>query len=425
MTRRERRLLVAIFVGSRALMAFYAGFPQAYPRYPYVTGDLYAYYDWAERIFAGLRPYTQAPMPYPPGVYPPGVLPLIVGPYLAKIALGLPYRLVFIGVMVAVDAVTLWGLARLSRRRNSRLGMWLWVIGLPLLGPMCWRRLDLVAALTTVWALECLAAGRSVAGGALLGYGAVVKVYPAFLLAPAIAVAAPRVRLAAGAVVAAALFLLPSATAVPAVIANVSYSHVQRGIQIDSTWSNVLLLAAQFGYDVAVENRSAAYEVTSPAVAALKLLSTVLSIGVVVAGSGLAYRRLARNDAVGIAMVWFAVIACLLLTASVLPAQFLIWLLATAAGAAGLAGLGRFSAVLLLSSLALTQVLYLFLYTRLTGMFADTVMVLTVRNVLLAAVAVSAARAVSAKKGDHGPPPLASLTKVDSEHTRGNGWAQP
>jgi hypothetical protein len=398
MTRPELRLLVAIFIGTRVLMAFLAEFPQTYtPTVPFLTGDLYAYHDWAQRILAGVGIYTH--LPYPPGVYPPGVLPFILAPGLAKVALGLPYRAVFIAVMVVVDAVTLLGLARLSRRRNTRLGMWLWVIGLPLLGPLCWSHLDLVPALTTVWALVCLDAGRSAAAGAWLGYGAVAKVYPAFLLASAITIAAPRARLTAGAVVAAALFLVPTASVLPAVIDNVVFYHSPRGIQIDSTWSNLLLLAAQFGSDVTVVRRYGAFEVTSAAVPALKLLSTVLSVGVVVASCVLAYRRLERNDTVGIAALWFAVIGWLLLTGSVLSLQFLIWLLALGAGAAAIAGGGRFSAVLLLFSLALTQVIYFFLYRRLTWMFTDAVIVLTVRNVLLAVLAISATRAVWAGNG--------------------------
>ena len=397
MRTRELRFMVAIFVASRVLMAFLAAFPDAYTGTALpVNMDVFLYYGWAQQILAGSRPYVDIAIEYPPGT-----LPFIVGPGAAKAALGIPYRLGFIGLMVVVDALTLWGLIRLTRRRQTGLAAWMWVIGLPLLGPLCWVRLDLVPALTTVWALERLVAGRPAAGAAWLGCGALVKVYPAFLLPSAFITAARGWRPVAAAAGAAAVFLLPVASALPALVESVVFYHAGRGIEIGSVSSNLLLVAGQFGYDVVVVYRSGAFEVSSAAVPTLKLLSTALSIAVVTASCAIAYWRLPRNDVVGLATLWFAVIASLLVTGSVLSPQFLIWLLAVGAGAYAVAGAGRPAMVLLIVSLALTQVLYPFRYSRLAWMFTDAVILLTIRNGLLAALAVLAAREVWSRMTRH------------------------
>jgi hypothetical protein len=397
MHKRELRLMIAVFVATRVLMAFLAAFPDAYTGTAVpVIMDVFLYYGWAQQILAGLRPYVDVTIEYPPGT-----LPFIVGPGLAKAALGIPYRLGFIGLMIVVDAVTLWGLTRLSRRRQTALAAWLWVIGLPLLGPLCWLRLDLIPALTTVWALERLIAGRSAVGAAWLGCGVLVKVYPAFLLPSAFIIAARGWRPAAAAAAAGAVFLVPVASALPALIDSVVFYHAARGIEIGSTWSNLLLIAGQFGYDVTIAYRYGAVEVTGAAVPALRLLSTALSIAVVTASCAIAHWRLPRYDTIGLAILWYAVIALLLLTGSVFSPQFLIWLLAVGAGAYAVTGVVKSSIILLMFSLAVTQVLYPFWYSRLSWMFTDAVILLTIRNGLLAAVAVLAAREVRSRMNSH------------------------
>jgi hypothetical protein len=238
--RRELTLVVAVFASSRVLMAFLAAFPQAYtPTVLPVTSDLFLYFRWAHEILGGSTPYADIAIEYPPGT-----LPFIVWPAVAKAAVGIPYRMGFIGTMVAVDAIVWSRLTHLSRRRGTWLGVWLWVLGLPLLGPLCWLRLDLVPAAATVVALECFVGHRSAAGGACLGLGAAVKVYPAFLLPSVLTLAGHPGRQLAAAAAAGALFVLPLAGVMPAAIANVAVYHAQRGIQLDSTWSNVLLLSA-------------------------------------------------------------------------------------------------------------------------------------------------------------------------------------
>ena len=381
---------MASFVVSRVLMAVLAAYPDVYtPHIAPIDRDLHMYIGWAQRILRGEMPYVDVRIEYPPGT-----LPFIVAPSVAKTVVGIPYRLGFIGGMIVIDAAVLYVLTRLSRRRGTRLPLWVWVIGLPLLGPVCWLRLDLLPALTTVWALERLAAGRWVAVGASLGLGAVVKVYPAFLLPSALVIAARRWQTAVAAGAAVTLFLLPLAGAMPALTEDVVLYHARRGIQLDSTWSNLVLLAAQFGYDVTVALRFGAMEVICSAVPVLKLLSTTLSVAIVVASAWISYRCLSASDVEWIAALWFAVLALLLLTGSVLSPQFLVWLLAMGAGACVFARSRRPVAILLLSAAALTQVLYPFLYSRLRWGMPDAVLILSIRNGLLAALAVVATREV-------------------------------
>ena len=96
------------------------------------------------------------------------------------------------------------------------------------------------------------------------------------MLPSAFIIAARGWRPVAAAAGAAAVFLLPVASALPALVERVVFYHAGRGIEIGSAWSNLLLVAGQFGYDVVVVYRYGAFEVSSAAVPTLKLLSTAL-----------------------------------------------------------------------------------------------------------------------------------------------------
>jgi hypothetical protein len=135
-------------------------------------------------VASGGMPYSEVPIEYPPGV-----LPFVLVPAWLQHHLRIPFPPSFILLMIAVDGLGLTGLRRLGRRWGSDLGAWLWVVALPLLGPIVLLRLDLVPAVATIWCLERAAAGRWTAAGAFLGFGCLAKLYPLFLLPAAIVIA--------------------------------------------------------------------------------------------------------------------------------------------------------------------------------------------------------------------------------------------
>src|SRR6266508_2469029 len=185
--RSDRRLwvLIAVFLVTRVAMAFLAGNPQSYTRSGLpVTPYVYQCRDWGLQIVAlGRTPYVGVPIEYPPGL-----LPFILFPAWMLQALHIPFLPSFVFLMMLADALGFIGVYRLATRWGSMLGPWLWVIGLPLLGPMVLLRLDLVPAVATIWCLQRAAAGRWTSAGAFLGFGIIAKIYPLFLLPAGIAI---------------------------------------------------------------------------------------------------------------------------------------------------------------------------------------------------------------------------------------------
>ena len=227
---------------------------------------------------------------------------------------------------------------------------------------------------------------------------AVVKVYPAFLLPSAFIIAARGWRPVAAAAGAAAVFLLPVASALPAVVESRLLPRWTRHRDRERMVQSVTA-AGQFGYDVAVVYRYGAVEVTSTVFPTLKLLSSALSIAVVMASCAIAYWRLWRNDAVGLATLWFAVIGCCL-TGSVLSPDFLYGFWPSVLERMRLQRWQAFDRPPVVRAGSDPGALPLPLLAS-SWMFPDAVILLTIRNGLLAALAVLAAREVWSRMNRH------------------------
>jgi len=91
------------------------------------------------------------------------------------------YGEAFVGLMLLVDLAGLVLLARLARRSGDDTGVWVWLLGMPLLGAFAVLRFDLVP---TVIAIAALLVVHRRPGwfGALAGLGAASKVWPVLVL---------------------------------------------------------------------------------------------------------------------------------------------------------------------------------------------------------------------------------------------------
>jgi hypothetical protein len=109
--------------------------------------------------------------------YPPGAAFLMLLPRLGPGTYGES----FVGLMLLVDLAGLVLLALLGRRSGNYTGVWVWLLGMPLLAPLSVLRFDLVPAVTGVAALVVIHR-RPHWFGALAGLGAAIKVWPIVLL---------------------------------------------------------------------------------------------------------------------------------------------------------------------------------------------------------------------------------------------------
>jgi hypothetical protein len=326
---RGRVALLGLFLVTRLALAWMADGVTPYPE-EWVDGDIYIYETDARAMSEGALPYVDLDIEYPPGSLPSILVPALLSPTLG-------YRTAFIAVSMLVDAAGFAGLLLLARRWGSDAGPWLWVIGVPLLGPLVYLRFDMVPAVVTILALERVAAGRVAVGGAWLGYGAITKIYPGMLALPVLA-ATRKPRLLVGAALAAALPLAALAAVIGpgslvALVTDVLGYHTARGIQVESTWATGLLTAGALGVtDVSTNYSFFAHHVEGAVTPLIKTIALGCAVAALALGTWLGYRtgrRVERGEAAALSA--FATLALLLATGTVYSTQYTLWLVAVGA----------------------------------------------------------------------------------------------
>lgn len=401
MSRRHLAALLAVFALTRLTVGWLADHPEVYAPSTFgaVTGDVIIYEGWAITLMGNnIAAYSGIGIEYPPGALPFLTIPELFRGWL-------PYRQAFVMLMVLVDAAGFAGLLLLARRWGSALGAWAWTLLLPMLGPLVYLRLDLVPAVATVWAVAAMATGSWFGGGAWLGFGAAAKVYPGFLL-PVVFIIAPRRRdVVWGAAILIAGALLPFVRYLGDVAESVGLYHAQRGIQLESLWASLVLVAGRLGHQVGVVFNFGAAHIESDATAVLKPLALAASLGIVALAAWLTWMRVPTGDAQGGVMVLLATLAGLLAVGTVFSPQFLIWLVALAAAALCVPRSPvRWPAALLIPVVVLTHVIFPFRYGRLMIQEGGMVAALLARNLLVAAIAVAVfvlvARLPRVRRGD-------------------------
>ncbi|MFI1656057.1 glycosyltransferase family 87 protein [Streptomyces sp. NPDC020472] len=344
---------------------------------------LYQY--WYGQFAAGTFPPGDATWQYPPGaglvVMAPGLLPWLT------------YFQAFVALTLLADAVVTLALARADSARVTH-GAWIWVCGLPLLLHLPLARYDVQTTALAVLALLALGTRSTAAhrlGGALAGIGAMVKVWPALTL-----IGTPRGRTTREAWTAAAVTaLVLLATLALLFSESLGFLRQQgsRGIQIESLGGTALAVARATGaWSGRVDFRYGAFEYVGPYVSTLghlALLLTVLAFGWL-----LLWRLQARRwtpatplDAALAAVLLFTV------TSRVISPQYMVWLIGLAAVClTSRHTVMRPVALLLLPAAALSSLAYPVLYADVVDGTPTGLAVMVLRNGLLLAAALLAAR---------------------------------
>ncbi|NEC10269.1 glycosyltransferase family 87 protein, partial [Streptomyces sp. SID7909] len=141
-----------------------------------VTSDVSViYHGWSEVLRSGSYPQSDVTWQYPPvaalAILSPALLPF------------LDYATAFFVLAFLCDALVLGLLLRASDGPGRRAaGVWVWVAGVPLLGTTAYARYDVMVTAVAVAALLAGLRHPRVLG-ALAAFGALLKVWPALLLA--------------------------------------------------------------------------------------------------------------------------------------------------------------------------------------------------------------------------------------------------
>jgi hypothetical protein len=297
-----------------------------------------------------------------------------------------PYTVVWVLMVLAIDAAVLRGLLRRAPEGLAHPAVRLWTLGVPLLGVLAWSRFDLFPAIAAMAAVLYAGSRRPEASGAAAGLGAALKLWPA-LLAPiqrtrAMSVRASAVALGVVAAIAGVTFQLTGSNGFASVLGYQS----DRGLQIESVAALPMVWLRAFGVDgYDAEFRFGAWEIVGPGVAQVAdIASVVFLVALVLIGLG--HWRLMKVDAGrrGVALTAVSLMLVILVTNKVFSPQYVLWLLALMCAASLLdPATWRPFVKPMLALAALTQVVFPLFYGDIVSGSWPGPIALTVRDALL------------------------------------------
>ncbi|MEU8504325.1 glycosyltransferase family 87 protein [Streptomyces brevispora] len=288
---------------------------------PDVTSDVSViYHGWYEVLGSGSYPRSDVTWQYPPvaalAILSPALLPF------------LDYASAFFVLAFLCDTLVLALLLYAGRGPARRTaGAWVWVAGVPLLGTTAYARYDVMVTAVAVAALLAGVRHPRVMG-ALAAFGALLKVWPALLLAGT--ARGRRTRLAWTTAAGVALGLLAAcAVAAPGALAFLGFQR-DRGTEVESLGALVFHVARQFGWQGRVELRYGSLEFLGPHVPLVSTLA--LGLSVVAFGWLLVWRLKARAFGVSTpADAAFTAVLLFTTTSRVISPQYMLWLVGVAA----------------------------------------------------------------------------------------------
>ncbi|MCX4749559.1 glycosyltransferase 87 family protein [Kitasatospora sp. NBC_01287] len=366
-----------------------------------VTTDVSViYHGWYQVLQTGTFPMDDVTWQYPPGaalvILAPGLLPW-------------SYLTSFFVLCGLFDTLAMGMLLRSGLRRGRSLaGAWIWVIGVPLLGPTVYCRYDILVTAMAVTGLLVILR-RPVLGGILLGVGGLMKLWPLLGLA-----GTPRGRrtrrswTSAVAAVAALSFLL--AAGMNGAFQFLTFQ-ADRGVEVESLGALPLHFAKMFGgWHGAVTMNYGSVEFLGPWVPVI----SKLAVGATLAGfAWLLYWRL-RARRWQPSTTYDAALAALLIftvTSRVISPQYLVWLVGLAAVCLTVRGTSqRPVAVLVLVATVLTTLEFPMNFGQVVNSMPWGVTVLASRNLTLLAATLLSCRRLW--RSTQGPAPAAAVERA-------------
>ncbi|MET9560617.1 glycosyltransferase 87 family protein [Streptomyces tauricus] len=292
---------------------------------PDVTSDVsVTYQNWYEVLRTGTFPLDDVTWQYPPAAALAILSPALL-PFLA-------YTEAFFVLALAADLIALGLLLYAALRPAagedgpvpvSVRGVWVWVIGVPLLGPTVYSRYDVMVTAVAVAALLAGVRHPKVMG-VLAALGAMLKVWPLLLLVGTTG------RKAWGAAAAAAAALASVfVVSMPGAFAFLTFQR-DRGTEVESLGSLVFHIARHHGWEGQVLLNYGSVEFLGPyvdVVSTVALMLTGLAFGWLLLWRLCATRFLVHTaaDAAFMAVLLFTT------TSRVISPQYLVWLVGLAA----------------------------------------------------------------------------------------------
>ncbi len=336
------------------------------------TGDIRFYAAWLPVLRQGRFPADDQAWQYPPGAALPMLLPdLLAGGDMTRYFYG------FVSLVVLADLVTLLLLLRAAARGGSALGAWFWTLGIPLLGLICYARIDVPV---TALAVAALVATGPILSGVLIGAGTLVKGWPILLL---VGYRRWRGTLAAGlaALAVTGFGALAAWRYFPGALSFLEQQR-ERGLEVEAVAATPLLLSRPLGSPLTVQYRYGSWELLGPYVDTALL---VCRLGLVAGGLFLlvCWWR-ARWRPPVLADFTLTAVLISMVTSRVLSPQYLIWAVGLAAACLTRRDTSqRPVAAPLLVCCVLTQLEFPILWNGIFDRGLAVAVVIAVRNALL------------------------------------------
>jgi hypothetical protein len=376
------------WVISRAAMLLTCLLAMFTPALRLLVSDTDLYGKYHNLMASGQLPWRSFGYEYPPGTLFAVAIP---GPvHLPPQA----FTLLWLFLIVAVDALTTGGLMRLSRlRRGGSSGVWLWLLSGVAFGGLSLAHNDLLAVVCVVWAFVFIAETRPGRAAAVLSVGATMKLWPALALLPLIAGRGARRRVAVWAVFPVAVLsgALETLRILWPMTRYLATFHGGRGLEIEAVPATPILLYQhlvpssggvaigpfQESVDLAGAGTHTALMITTVGIIVVVLLGACAALAHERRGTG--YRRRAepaadaadstevgtvtavcgspgRSRATWVSTWLVAVVSALLIVSKVLSPQYLLWLIGPLAVCCCLTAVSRWVTVTVLLCCALTFV---------------------------------------------------------------------
>lgn len=337
--------------------------------------------------------------------YPTPVVWFLTVPYWLAGQSRQAFVVVFVIGMLLLDLAFAVVLYRVGGSRRT-FAVLFWIVFTFVMGPTAYMRFDLVPAVLGGLAVLALFSRRRWISGALVGLGAALKLWPAFLWPATLGSRRTRLPATVG------FLAVGGALAIVSLLVGGWQRLISpltwqsdRGLQIESIWATPLMLIRGFtpgAYDVAL-SRYQAFEITGAGSSALLAVAGVAAVVgyVVIAGLYLGWLTRPARTIVDAALLMVAVITVVIVTNKTFSPQYMMWLggplagLVVAEGRAGQSAPGRGEVRTLVAwvlglTLA-TQLVYPVLYQPLVhgGPFlALATVVLVLRNLGMVAFTV-------------------------------------
>ncbi len=321
---------IAVWLATAALMVVQVGYWNHVTGINYQDTDIYTL--WSESLaHRHSMPIDEA------WQYPPGAAFVLLLPRIGVGLFGAAYQPSFMVTMLLVDLAGLAVMALFARRTGRTVGVWVWLLAMPLLQSFPLLRFDLIPTVLVMAALA-IVHRRPAWFGALVGIGASIKVWPVVALLGEW----DRRRLATGAAVAAGVIAL-SFLGAAVLFGNQSAffdNQDTRGLQDEAVAASPWYLRqAISGKSLPIVQRRGSSEIGSGIADAVAVALKWLGLLVLFAAAlwWVARERAIRRGrldlaeaAVSIDFI-FAVVVLQVVVSRVLSPQYMIWLIGLAA----------------------------------------------------------------------------------------------